>query len=79
MGKFPFHSKERSPLLSYEAGTIQVRFGEIFVLKVPGITYAISLVAHQFTAIPPKQGYTLESHSLRLRKGMNRKNIKSTN
>jgi len=82
VGKFPFHSRERSSLLSYEFGAVhkhEVMFVEIFVLKVPGVTYAISLVTHQSTAILPEQGHMLESHSLRLRKGMNRLNIKFTN
>lgn len=82
VGKFPFHSRERSSLLSHEFRIIHkhdVRFGEIFVLKVSGINYAISLVTHQSTVILSKQGLMLESYSIGLRKGMNRPNVKFTN
>lgn len=70
VGKFPFHSRERSSLLSHEFKIVHkhdVRFGEIFVLKVSGINYAISLVTHQSIAILSKHGLMLESYTLRLR------------
>lgn len=81
--KFPFQSRERSSLLSCEFRTVhkhEVRFGEIFVLTVPGITYAISLVTHQSTVVLPKQGRILQLYSLKTQKGRpdNRLNVKFT-